>query len=334
MFRLVFAIVFLLTIVCFGYAQAADVSSATDIIDLATDNIIEEKVVEEPAVQPSDNKFDYPHYDRSKNRTKSILSRQDEIIEKFANVYSTLKKPRILLLVNEDYANAVSDKLEVAAKIDRSVRAEGKIPVSGGMPQTQINVASDGSKISTDSSGNPVEKLHGEAMEVARAYEQKRSEYEPFRLNPPLKAEMEDFFARPYFKAGAVFIDKDMTIASNLNGLVPELLTHKIGEEQTAKVKAIADKADMVIELLVTAKLDRTRSTSGDKRVWVPYASAKAIDLKSCAILATSSSRGLRGFSRKRMPRAESDNLDMETVTEISLDLMETLSSSLGNVSR
>jgi len=281
-------------------------------------------------------RFHYPHSDRSEAQSHSTKLNGMKIIDQFMDVYQASKAPRLMLLINENYSNAIADKLVVASKSDASYRVEGNMPSrpDSSAPLVQVSVGTERAKtetVETESMGT-IQKVDGEALGTTRRYSHRKSEFERYKLTPQQRAEIEELFADPWFEAGAIFVDKDLVLSSNLDGLVPELLTHKVGQEKSARITALADKTDLVIELLVTWQEDTLTQVYGEEAIWVPRVTVRVIELATGAILANSSTKRMLGSKRTdygSLIGGTAEEIDQKIIDQVSLEAMRRLTRSL-----
>jgi len=277
----------------------------------------------------SNETFNYTQTDRSAERRVHEEGRTDGILERFEAAYRAAKRPRIMLLINEDYSEAVADDLEVAGKSDASLRVEGNLPVSqvDKTPMVQVNVGNGTAKTADTQIQNlsAVEDVDGEVLGTVRQYSRRQSDFTRYKITPQNRSEMEDLFCDPWVKVGARFVDKNLVLDSSLIDLVPELLTQKQGVEKTARIKSIAEKTDLIIELLVTGGYKVSVAVYGDEIVEIPRLTARVIDLKTGTVLARASTRRLLNSDAiaGRLGLLEEGERERWVIEQVSMNTME-----------
>lgn len=253
-----------------------------------------------------------------------------EVVEQFRDAYAKEKKPRLLLFVNRELLP--SQRLEATGKTEKSMQVKGDA-VDGSAGNTNVQIGnnthtSNGSGIIV----NPVQTgAGGEKKETTTTYS---STAKPNLGTPNLNEfdarQLQEGFRRPYFAAGARFIDQKVaaSLLKNFSTTGDRFLSPPTTDAERDAQAALKQSAEVAIELLAR-HYDVTYPTpAGDTTVHRLDLVATAYDLKNPGvILGQISSETLYGFNQ---PGGTRRNVtDAEIIDQTALALMQQLTGTL-----
>jgi hypothetical protein len=246
------------------------------------------------------------------------------ILENFHKVYVTTNAPRVVIYVNRELVDLdsglkLTGHTEKYETTESSAKNDLETPPSAGTPQTQINVAVNGSAESTrhapqgkGTSSSTVSKTSGEnTYQVKDAAKGTLADKQTVR-------EIERLFGRAFRNGGARLADQK-SAASLLDEKPAGRLVGDAGAKDRA---ALADIADIAVEVLISSRNLTVPELAGDKTYSVPDIQATAIRLKDSAIVGQASASDILGkdVQAGRMLR----QFDVRDITEATaLALME-----------
>lgn len=225
------------------------------------------------------------------------------VVDKFAEAYAKLGKPRLLFYINRDLVDAHSG-LKITKRVERteSDRAESKSDVDAAQPtnapQVQVNVNSSsqpGTVVATPV-GRGTTSATKEHVSAENTFEASGATTETLADKQTVR-DVERLFGRPFRAAGAQLADQ--RVAASLLADKPFDHFTASGNEQARKDReALGKVADVVIEVLISSREVLLPKISGDQTTVVPDIQATAIRLSDSAIVGQASSRDVLGKDR------------------------------------
>jgi hypothetical protein len=211
------------------------------------------------------------------------------IINRFKEAYPALGKPRLLIYVNRDLVDEQSGMKLIKRQETIESQRNGATPDSSVHSKAENSYRADGKAAPTLADRQTVR-------------------------------DVERLFGRPLRTAGASLVDQ--RTATQL--IADRPLAEFIGSTDTPQARkdreALANLADVVIEILISSKNISVPMISGERTVSVPDIQATAIRLKDSKVLAQASSTDVTG----RVPPANLGNYGVNEITEATaLALME-----------
>lgn len=223
------------------------------------------------------------------------------ILENFHKVYATTNAPRVVIYVNRELVDLESGlKLtghtEKYETTETSRKSDVETPVaSSGTPQTQVNVTVGGNTAGIDhgerlphgkgSSSATISKTSGEnTYQVKEASKGSLADKQTVR-------EIERLFGRAFRNGGARLADQKSAAS-----LLDEKPNGRLLGDAAAKDRAaLAEIADIVVEVLISSRNLTVPEVAGDKTYSVPDIQATAIRLKDSAIVGQASASDIIG---------------------------------------
>lgn len=258
----------------------------------------------------------------------TLIARQtaEGIVENFRKTYTLTNVPRIVVYVNRELVDTTSGlKLtghtENYEKTSIKTKNDLETPAPGGAPQTQVNVSVSGNA----GSGSPLPAGKGTA-ETATAKTSGTNSYSvkdsaaPTLADKQTVREIERLFGRAFRNAGARLADQKSAAA-----LLDEKTGGRLVGDQAAKDRAaLANIADIAIEVLISSRNLTVPEISGDKNYPVPDIQATAIRLKDSAIIGQASAGDILGRDKDARAGRIVRQFDVQDITEATaLALME-----------
>lgn len=239
------------------------------------------------------------------NRSIVAPEQARAVVDKFAEAYGKLGKPRLLFYVNRDLVDANSG-LRLAKRTERTEadRGETKSDVDAAAqptnaPQVQVNVSSGsqpGSVIAAPANGRGTTTSTKEHVSAENTYESNGAPKEALADKQTVR-DVERLFGRPFRAAGAQLADQ--RVATALIADKPFDHFTASGNDQARKDReALAKVADVVIEVLISSREILLPKVSGDTTTVIPDIQATAIRLSDSAIVGQASSRDVIGKDR------------------------------------
>jgi len=223
------------------------------------------------------------------------------VVDKFAEAYAKLGKPRLLFYVNRELIDANSG-LRLTKRTERTEadRAETKSDVDAaapqGAPQVQVNVNGSASSVPAAPLGRGTTTASKEHVSAENTFEAKDAAKETLADRQTVR-DVERLFGRPFRAAGASLADQ--RVAAALIADKPFDHFTASGNEQARKDReALGKIADVVIEVLISSREVLLPKVSGDQTTVVPDIQATAIRLSDSAIIGQASSRDVLGKDR------------------------------------
>lgn len=287
------ALVFLAAI---GAAVAAHAQSRTDG---ERPPLAQQVVATPPSLAPTDagQKLYAPE-----NRSIVAPEQARAVVDKFAEAYGKLGKPRLLFYVNRDLVDA-SSGLRLTKRSERTEadRGETKSDVDAATqptntPQVQVNVNSGSQPGTVVAAGRGTTTSTKEHVSAENTYESSGATKEALADKQTVR-DVERLFGRPFRAAGAQLADQ--RVAAALIADKPFDHFTASGNEQARKDReALAKVADIVIEVLISSREILLPKVSGDTTTVIPDIQATAIRLSDSAIVGQASSRDVIGKDR------------------------------------
>lgn len=248
-----------------------------------------------------------------------------EVVDQFRSSYDKQGKPRLLVYINRDLLP--DQRLDVSGKTEKSTQVKGDaVDHSGTTSNVQI-----GNNTQTSGGGivlNPRQTgMGGEKKETSTTYTPAaKSNLGVTSLSEFDARQLGETFRRPYFAAGARFVDQKVATAllKSYPATADRFLSPPATDVEKEQLGALKQSADIVIELL-GRHYDVTYPTpAGDTTVKRLDLVATAYDLKQPGlILGQISSETLYGFNQPGgTTRAVTD---LEIIDQTALALMEQL---------
>lgn len=214
----------------------------------------------------------------------TLITRQaaDGVFEGFRKAYKTDGAPRIVVYVNRALIDTASG-LKLTERMENFEKADAALKTSG-----------------------------------TNTYKARDAAAAPALADQQTVREIERLFGRAFRHAGAQLADQK--VAASL--LPEEAGAHLTGDRAAKDRKALADIADIAIEVLISSRNLTVPEVSGDVTVPVPDIQATAIRLKDAAIVGQASASDIigKGVQAGRVIR----QFDVRDITEATaLALME-----------
>ncbi len=187
----------------------------------------------------------------------TLISRQsaDGVLEGFKRVYKTDGAPRIVVYVNRALIDT-SSGLKLTSRMENFEKTDATLKTSG-----------------------------------TNSYKAAAPATTPTLADQQTVREIERLFGRAFRHAGAQLADQK--VAASL--LPEEAGAHLTGDQGAKDRKALADIADIAIEVLISSRNLTVPEVSGDVTVPVPDIQATAIRLKDAAIVGQASASDVIG---------------------------------------
>lgn len=236
------------------------------------------------------------------NRSIVAPEQARAVVDKFAEAYGKLGKPRLLFYVNRDLVDAHSG-LRLTKRTERTEadRGETKSDVDAAAqptnaPQVQVNVNSSSQPGTVVAAGRGTTTSTKEHVSAENTYESAGATKESLADKQTVR-DVERLFGRPFRAAGAQLADQ--RVAASLIADKPFDHFTASGNEQARKDReALAKVADVVIEVLISSREILLPKVSGDTTTVIPDIQATAIRLSDSAIVGQASSRDVIGKDR------------------------------------
>lgn len=219
------------------------------------------------------------------------------ILENFHKVYATPQGLRIVIYVNRELVDLdagmkLTGHTEKYEKTKSTSKSDVDTPAAPGAAQTQINVAVNGNTggaspvpVGKGTSNTTVSKTSGE-----NTYQVKDSAKATLADKQTVR-EVERLFGRAFRNGGARLADQK-SAASLLDEKPAGRL---IGDAAAKDRAALANVADIAVEVLISSRNLTVPELAGDKTYTVPDIQATAIRLKDSAIVGQASASDILG---------------------------------------
>jgi hypothetical protein len=275
-----------------------------------------------PATRPADNQQLY-----GGNQAPLVTPEAAKaLIDKFRAAFAQNEGPRFVFYVNRELVD-VESGLKLTQRIEHTeaerhdVKSDMESPASGGAPQTQVNVSvsgnagNSGPALGKGTASNTNEKVTAENTYVANdAAASTLADRQTVR-------DVERLFGRPFRAAGAHLADQKVA-ASLLADKPVDTFASGAGDQARRDRDALANVADIAVEVLVSSRQVTVSNISGDEVVTVPDIQVTAIRLKDSAIIGQASSSDILGKDPQAGRIAQ--RYDVRDITEAtSLALMQ-----------
>lgn len=249
-------------------------------------------------------------------------------VQTFRASYKAIGKPRILLYINR---SLVKDRGELLTKgeVTGSIKTKGD-PIATGNSST-VQIGTD-NKVSSNTAPTPSGK-GGERQENVslseRVYDSSSAGVSP--VSDLEARQIEEAFQRPFFDAGARFIDQKIArlALQSFSDAGESFLTPTKSDKEREEVEALRKSSDLVIEILARRKPVSILQASGnDKTEWRLELTATAMNLKDGTKLAQVNSESLFGFNRRHGAQKERQARQVtsnEIIEQVALKLMQQL---------
>jgi len=249
------------------------------------------------------------------------------LIDKFRAAFAQDdKSPRFIFYVNRELID-VESGLKLTQRIEHTdaerhdVKSDMDSPAAGGAPQTQVNVSVSGNAGNAGPAyGKGTASTNTDKVTAENTYESKDATA-PALADRQTVRDVERLFGRPFRAAGAQLADQK--VAASLLADTPSDNFATGGDDQARKDRAaLANVADIAVEVLVSSREVTVTNISGDEVVTVPDIQATAIRLKDSAIIGQASSGDILGKDPQAARLAQ--RYDVRDITEAtSLALMQ-----------
>ncbi len=239
------------------------------------------------------------------------------IIDKFKAAYPRLGSPRMLIYINRDLVDE-NTGLRLIARTEKTdaTRTQSKSDFKldpnykGGADTNGVNIRHPGQgSTSSETEKSSYENRHknNERKEATLADRQ-------------TVRDVERLFGRPLRMAGVGL--SDQRLATQLIADHPLKPLNTEGEQARKDREALANVADVVVEVLISSRNIQTTDVSGDKIYAIPDIQATALRLKDSRILGQAASSDITGKERNAGYYAR--NFDVREIAEATaLALME-----------
>jgi hypothetical protein len=219
------------------------------------------------------------------------------ILERFHQVYAATNAPRVVIYVNRELVDLdagmkLTGHTEKYERTETTAKHDMETPANPGAAQTQINVSVNGntsgagnSATGKGTSNSTVSKTSGEnSYQVKDAAKGTLADKQTVR-------EVERLFGRVFRNGGAQLADQKS--AASLLDEKPN--GRLVGDAAARDRAALANIADVAIEVLISSRNLTVPELSGDKTYAVPDIQATAIRLKDSAIIGQASASDILG---------------------------------------
>lgn len=228
----------------------------------------------------------------------TLIARQtaNGILENFQKVYAVTNAPRIVIYVNRELVDLESGlkltgRTEKYSTTESSAKNDIETPAATA-PQTQINVAVSGNANATPAvplgkgtSNSTVTNTSGE-----NSYQLKENGKATLADRQTVR-EVERLFGRAFRNGGARLADQKTAMS-----FVDEKQGGRLVGDAAAKDRAaLAEIADIAVEVLISSRNLTVPELAGDKTYAVPDIQATAIRLKDSAIVGQASASDILG---------------------------------------
>jgi len=212
------------------------------------------------------------------------------LIDKFRAAFVQNEGPRFIFYVNRELIDAESG-LKLTQRTERT-EAERSETANG--------------------SAAPAPSTQNEKIIADNTYEAKDAS-EPTLADRQTVRDVERLFGRPFRAAGARLADQN--VAASLLADKPFDTFAAVGGDEARKDReALANVADIAVEVLVSSREVTVTTLSGDEVVTVPDIQATAIRLKDSAIIGQASSSDILGKDPQAARLAQ--RYDVRDITE------------------
>jgi hypothetical protein len=248
------------------------------------------------------------------------------LIDKFRAAFAQSEGPRFVFYVNRELIDAESG-LKLTQRVEHTeaerhdVKSDMESPAAGSAPQTQVNVSVSGNAgNSGPAPGKGTAATTDEKVTAENTYEAKDGSA-PTLADRQTVRDVERLFGRPFRAAGAQLADPKVA-ASLLADKPVDTFASGAGDQARKDRDALANVADIAVEVLVSSRQVTVANISGDEVVTVPDIQATAIRLKDSAIIGQASSSDILGKDQQAGQLAK--RYDVRDITEAtSLALMQ-----------
>jgi hypothetical protein len=209
------------------------------------------------------------------------------------------KNPRFIFYVNRELIDAESG-LKLTQRVEHTeaerhdVNNNMESPASGGAPQTQVNVSVSGNAGNAGPAyGKGTASTTNEKVTAENTYAANDATA-PTLADRQTVRDVERLFGRPFRAAGAHLADQKVA-ASLLADKPVDTFASGAGDQARRDRDALANVADIAVEVLVSSREVNVTTISGEAVVTVPDIQATAIRLKDSAIIGQASSSDILG---------------------------------------
>lgn len=219
------------------------------------------------------------------------------IVDKFHAAFAQTEGPRFIFYVNRELIDAES-----------------------GLKLTKRTERTEADRSETNNNGQAAPGSQNEKIIAHNTYEAKDAAA-PTLADRQTVRDVERLFGRPFRAAGSRLADQK--VAASLLADKPFDTFAAVGGDQARKDReAVANVADIAVEVLVSSRSVTVSNISGDETVTVPDIQATAIRLKDSAIIGQASSSDILGKDPQAARVAQ--HYDVRDITEATaLALME-----------
>jgi hypothetical protein len=248
------------------------------------------------------------------------------LIDKFRAAFAQNEGPRFVFYVNRELVD-VESGLKLTQRVEHTeaerhaVKSDMESPASSGAPQTQVNVSVSGNAGNSGPAlGKGTAATTDEKVTAENTYQAKDGSA-PTLADRQTVRDVERLFGRPFRAAGAHLADQKVA-ASLLADKPVDTFASGAGDQARKDRDALANVADIAVEVLVSSRQVTVANISGDEEVTVPDIQATAIRLKDSAIIGQASSSDILGKDQQAGQLAK--RYDVRDITEAtSLALMQ-----------
>ncbi len=221
------------------------------------------------------------------------------LIDKFRAAFvQNDEGPRFVFYVNRELID-VESGLKLTQRTEHTeaerhdVNSDMQSPASGGAPQTQVNVSVGGNAGSGSVLGKGTASSTNDKVTAENTYEANDATA-PTLSDRQTVRDVERLFGRPFRAAGAHLADQKVA-ASLLADKPVDTFASGAGDQARRDREALANVADIAVEVLVSSREVTVATISGEAVVNVPDIQATAIRLKDSAIIGQASSSDILG---------------------------------------
>jgi hypothetical protein len=270
-----------------------------------------------------------PSVDAQHANSLSPIPNGQVVVDQFRASYEKQQKPRILVYINRELVP--ENRLVLTARTEKSTQVKGDVTEKSG--NVNVQVGSNNTK-EINSGGtiltiNPRETgAGGEKKESTSTYSAPTTDNDLgiTKLTTFDMRQLEETFRRPYFAAGARFVDQRIaaTLLRPFSTASERFLTAPTTDQEKAQFDALKQCTDIVIELLARHYEVSHPTPAGDSTIRRLDIVATAFDMKQPGlVLGQISSETLFGFNQPGGTRRPVT--DLEIIDQTALALMQQL---------
>lgn len=257
-----------------------------------------------PAVPPADQRLYFP------GETLVSPDQAAQIVEEFRGAYARLDRPRLVVYVNRELVEdrggfRLTGRTERVERESDERSSTHEAPPAGSAPQTQVNVAVEGSAGSGSAAAPPYgpgETTSRRTRSTAENTYERSDAAAPSLADRQTVRDLERLFGRPLRIAGAQLADQRVVAGLIADQPLDELLASGGSDAARKDREALERIADVVIEILVSSRSLEIPGYDGGEVHQVPDIHATAIRLSDGAIIGQASATDVLGRDREAGP--------------------------------